>query len=248
MDMMNMVNAIEVRDLHKTFGDIQALKGSNFTVREGEIFGLIGPNGAGKTTTLRILSALIKPSSGSARIFNIDVVKKPEEVREIISYLPEDAGAYQNLSGYEYLSFMAGFYKNGKLSPDEMLEQGEKISGLSDRLEDRVKGYSKGMKRRLLLARALMMQPRLSILDEPTSGLDVMAGYHVRQTIKDFTTEHGVTVLLSSHNMLEVEFLCHRVALIHEGVIIAEGTPNDLKNEYGAKNLEMAFMEATRVG
>jgi len=243
-----MVNAIEVKDLHKSFGDIQALRGSNFTVQEGEIFGLIGPNGAGKTTTLRILSTLIQPTSGTASIFDMDIVENPEEIREIISYLPEDAGAYQNLSGYEYLKFMAGFYHNGNLNPEEMLVEGEKISGLAERLDDRVKGYSKGMKRRLLLARALMMQPKLSILDEPTSGLDVMAGYHVRQTIKDFTDQYGVTVLLSSHNMLEVEFLCHRVALIHEGIIIAEGTPNELKNKYSSDNLETAFMEATKVG
>jgi len=243
-----MEYAIEVKDLRKDFGNIQALQGSSFTVNEGEIFGLIGPNGAGKTTTLRIISTLIQPTSGSANVFGIDVVKNPDKVREIISYLPEESGAYQNLSGYEYLQFMAGFYTNAGMDPEQMIEEGKKIAGLDERLEDRVKGYSKGMNRRLLLARALMMHPKLSILDEPTSGLDVIAGYHVRQIIKDFTTEHGVTVLLSSHNMLEVEFLCHRVALIHEGQIIAQGTPDELKNTYNSDNLEMAFMEATKIG
>ncbi len=243
-----MEHAIEVKDLWKSFGNIQALRGSNFTVNEGEIFGLIGPNGAGKTTALRIISTLLQPTSGVVNVFSIDVVKNPEKVREIISYLPEESGAYQNLSGYEYLQFMAGFYKNGGITPEQMVEEGKKISQLNERLDDRVKTYSKGMNRRLLLARALMMYPKLSILDEPTSGLDVIAGYHVRQTIKDFTTEHGVTVLLSSHNMLEVEFLCHRVALIHEGNVIAQGTPDELKDTYSSDNLETAFMEATKIG
>jgi len=243
-----MQDAIEVRGLTKNFGNIVALDGASFTVRDREIFGLIGPNGAGKTTTLRILSTLLNPTSGSATIFGNDVTKKPEEVREIISYLPEEAGAYQNLSGYEYLNFMAGFYADDKESAEEMLKEAEIISGLGDRLDDRVKGYSKGMKRRLLLARALMMKPKLLILDEPTSGLDVIHAFHVREMIKDYADKKGVTILLSSHNMLEVEFLCHRVALINEGKVIAEGTPNELKERFSAANLEQAFMEVAKLG
>ena len=243
-----MQDAIEVRDLTKNFGNVLALDGASFTVKDREIFGLIGPNGAGKTTTLRILSTLLKPSSGTAIVFGNDVVKAPDEIREIISYLPEEAGAYQNLSGYEYLRFMAGFYAEDKESADEMLKEAELISGLGERLDDRVKGYSKGMKRRLLLARALMMKPKLLILDEPTSGLDVVHAFHVRQMIKDYADKKGVTILLSSHNMLEVEFLCHRVALINEGKVIAEGTPDELKQEFSAENLEQAFMEVAKLG
>jgi len=243
-----LTDAIEARDLVKSFGNVLALDGASFTVRDREIFGLIGPNGAGKTTALRILSTLIKPTSGSASIFGLDVVDSPDEVREIISYLPEEAGAYQNLSGYEYLSFMAGFYADDQGSVQEMIEEAERISGLGERLDDRVKGYSKGMKRRLLLARALMMQPKLLILDEPTSGLDVVHAFHVREMIKDYADRRGVTVLLSSHNMLEVEFLCHRVALINEGRVIAEGRPEDLKEEFGAANLEQVFMEVAKIG
>ena len=118
-----MQDAIEVRSLVKTFGDVVALDGASFTVKDREIYGLIGPNGAGKTTTLRILSTLLNPSSGTATIFGNDVVKDPEEVRGIISYLPEEAGAYQNLSGFEYLGFMAGFYAEDKESADEMLKE-----------------------------------------------------------------------------------------------------------------------------
>ncbi len=243
-----MHDAIEIRNLTKTFGDIVAIDGASFTVKDREIYGLIGPNGAGKTTTLRILSTLLQPSSGTATVFGNDVVKHPEEIREIISYLPEEAGAYQNLSGYEYLRFMAGFYAKDKESEDEMLKEAELISGLGERLEDRVKGYSKGMKRRLLLARALMMKPKLLILDEPTSGLDVVHAFHVRQVIKEYSNKKGVTILLSSHNMLEVEYLCHRVALINEGMIIAEGSPDELTQKFSAVNLEQVFMEVAKLG
>jgi ABC-2 type transport system ATP-binding protein len=243
-----MDNAIEVENLVKNFGRVEALKGASFSVKDREIFGLIGPNGAGKTTTLRILSTLISPTSGQARVFDVDVVKEPVRAREMISYLPEEAGAYQNLSGHEYLEFMAEFYDNGSMSIEDLLGEAELISGLEERLKDRIKGYSKGMKRRLLLARALMMKPKLAILDEPTSGLDVIHAVHVRQTIRDYVDKQGVTTLISSHNMLEVEFLCHRVALINEGVIIAEGSPSELKDKFSAENLEEAFMEATRLG
>ena len=242
-----MMNAVEAKGLVKSFGNVMALDGVSFKIRDREIFGLIGPNGAGKTTTLRLLGTLLKPTSGSAEVFGMDIVREPERVREIISYLPEEAGAYQNLSGYEYLSFMAGFYSNAERTAGEMLEEAERISGLGQRLEDRVKGYSKGMKQRLILARALMMRPRLAILDEPTAGLDVVHAYHVRQMIKDYADTRGVTVLISSHNMLEVEYLCHRVALIHMGKIIAEGMPDELKQNFSAENLEQVFMEATKL-
>jgi len=240
--------AIEARGLVKSFGNVLALNGCSFTVSKGEVFGLIGPNGAGKTTALRIVGTLLKPTSGSVEVFGVDVVRDPDKIRRMISYLPEEAGAYQNLSGYEYLRFMASFYADGSGAVEEMVEEGRRISGLEERLRDRVKGYSKGMVRRLLLARALMMRPRLALLDEPTSGLDVVHAYHVRQMIKDYVEKQGVTVLLSSHNMLEVEFLCDHVALINEGAIIAEGGPKELRQRYAADNLEQVFMEATRLG
>jgi ABC-2 type transport system ATP-binding protein len=241
-------SAIEATSLVKTFGNITALNGLSFNVTQGEIYGLIGPNGAGKTTTLRILATLIKPSSGLAKIFSLDVEKNPSEVRRIISYLPEEAGAYKNLSGWEYLEFMANFYSLNKQSREDAIEEAAKISGLDKRLKDRVKTYSKGMNRRLLIARALMMKPRLAILDEPTGGLDVVHAFYVRRIIQNYAKEYGVTVLLSSHNMLEVEFLCNKVALLNEGKVIGEGSPQELKSRYNASNLEEVFMEATKLG
>ena len=241
-------NAIEIDNLHKRFGDVKALDGLSFTVKPREIYGLIGPNGAGKTTALRILATLIKPSAGSAKIFGLDVEKNPDEVRRIISYLPEEAGAYKNLSGMEYLEFMAAFYFTNREEAKKSIWEAAEISGLGERLKDKVKTYSKGMTRRLLIARALMMKPRLVILDEPTSGLDIMHARHIRRIIQNYVKEHGVTVLLSSHNMLEVEFLCSRVALMNEGRILIEGTPSEIISRYGVDNLEEAFMEATRIG
>jgi len=237
--------AIEAQDLVKNFGNIKALAGLSFKVRQGEIYGLIGPNGAGKTTTLRILATLIRPTSGSAKVLDLDVVKEASEVRKLISYLPEEAGAYRNLSGREYLDFMAGFYANSEDEAQFMVKEAVEISGLGDRLKDKVKTYSKGMNRRLLVARALMIKPKLAILDEPTSGLDVVHAYHVRRIIRGYAEKHKVTVLLSSHNMLEVEFLCDRVALVNEGKIVDEGSPSELKSKYKALNLEEVFMEAT---
>ena len=241
-------NAIEARGLVKNFGEITALAGLSFTVKRGESYGLIGPNGAGKTTALRIVATLIKPSSGSANVFGIDVEMEPADVRRIMSYLPEEAGAYKKLSGWEYLRFMANFYTARREVGEAMVKEAAKISGLGERLKDRVKTYSKGMGRRLLIARALMMKPRLAILDEPTSGLDVVHAFHVRRIIQNYVKEQGITVLLSSHNMLEVDFLCDRVALIDEGRILAEGTPQEIKSRYDSSNLEDAFMEATRLG
>ena len=242
------VYAIQAKDISKNFGKTQALRGASFTVKENEIYGLIGPNGAGKTTALRILSTLISATSGSVEVFGFSVAKKPEKVREIVSYLPEAAGAYQHLTGLEFLEFMAGFYADDKEEHRRFIEEGRTISGLGERLRERTNGYSKGMKRRLLIARALMMKPRLAILDEPTSGLDVIQSIHVRKMIKDYAERQGVTVLLSSHNMLEVEYLCDRVALIDDGVVVAEGSPDELRELYGAKNLEEVFMEVTSHG
>jgi len=239
--------AIEASNVTKIFGEICALNGLSFNVESGEIFGLIGPNGAGKTTTLRIVSTLLLPTSGTVKVFGFDVVKNAAEVRKIISYLPEEAGAYRYLSGLEYLEFMAKFHTKNKDEAREMVKEAAEISGLGERLKDKTKAYSKGMKRRLLVARALMVKPKLAILDEPTSGLDVIHAYHVRDIIKKYVKEHGVTVLLSSHNMLEVEHLCDRVALVNKGKVVAEGEPQELKEKFESENLEEVFAKVVKI-
>jgi ABC-2 type transport system ATP-binding protein len=233
--------AVEVKALVKQFGNICALDELSFNVEKGEIYGLIGPNGAGKTTTLRTISTLIMPTSGSVEIFGLETVAQAAEVRKIISYLPEEAGAYPNLSGNEYLTFMAKFNTKNQSELRETVKEAAGISGLEERLRDRTKTYSKGMKRRLLVARALMIRPKLAVLDEPASGLDVLHAYHVREIIKTYVKQHEVTVLLSSHNMLEVEYLCDRVALLNKGKIVVEGKPEELLKRYESENLEEVF-------
>jgi ABC-2 type transport system ATP-binding protein len=241
------MKAVIVENLEKDYGKVKALKGISFEVQAGEVFGLIGPNGAGKSTTLKILATLLQPTGGRAEVFGHDVVRDAGEVRKIISYLPEEAGAYKNLTGIEYLRFMARLYAKDESKAEEMVELGVRIADLGDRLRDKVSTYSKGMTRKLLLARALMVRPKLAILDEPASGLDIINAYTIRKTIKRFATEEGVTFLVSSHNMLEVEFLCDRVALINEGRIVESGTPAELKEKYDAENLEEVFMRAIGV-
>jgi ABC-2 type transport system ATP-binding protein len=238
---------VETRDVVKVFGIIHALDGLTFHVKQGEIFGLIGPNGAGKTTALRVISTLLLPTSGTVKVFDLDVVHHADEVRRIITYLPEEAGAYRNLSGWEYLEFMANFNTKNKREAQEMVRKAAEITGLRERLRDKTKTYSKGMKRRLLVARALMTKPKLAVLDEPTSGLDVLHAYHVREIVKLYVKEHGVTVLLSSHNMLEVEHLCDRVALLNKGKIVAEGKPQELKEVYKSANLEEVFAKVVGI-
>lgn len=230
--------AVEVTNLVKYYGEVKAVKGINFNIEKGEIFGLIGPNGAGKTTTLRILSTLLTLTSGSVKIMGFDLEKKPEEVRKIISYLPEDAGAYKNLTGKAYLEFIANFFDPKKTK--KMVSNGIKIADLDERINSKVETYSKGMKRRLLVGRALMTDPNLAILDEPTSGLDVVNAQEIRNIVKK-TAKEGTTVLLSSHNMLEVEYMCDRIALIEKGLIVEEGKPKDLMKKYNANNIEEVF-------
>ncbi|HPD06644.1 MAG TPA: ABC transporter ATP-binding protein [Candidatus Bipolaricaulis sp.] len=238
------MQAVEVRDLRKDYGAQKAVQGISFDVREGEIFGLIGPNGAGKTTTLRIVSTLLSMTSGSVRVFGHDVTTESDAVRRILSYLPEEAGAYRNLTGRAYLEFIARFFGNGE-KVREMVERGVEIADLGERINDKISTLSKGMTRRLLVGRALMTDPKLAVLDEPTSGLDVINAREIRGIIRN-STKGGRAVLLSSHNMLEVELLCDRIALIHEGRIVEAGSPAELKGKYAAGNIEDVFAEVVK--
>jgi ABC-2 type transport system ATP-binding protein len=236
--------ALRVESLTKHISGRKILDTVSFEVQPGEIFGLIGPNGAGKTTTLRTVATLLQVESGNVSIFDLTLPADAPEIRRIISYLPEDAGAYRNISGRNYLEFIARFFA-GRESSSLIAKRGEEISALGDRLKDRVDTYSKGMIRRLLVGRALMTLPKLAILDEPTSGLDVINAQEVRRIISQ-SARQGLSVLLSSHNMLEVELLCQRIALIHDGRIIAHGTPQELKERYHAVNIEEVFSEVVR--
>lgn len=226
----------------KNYKEIQAVKNVSFEISEKEIFAVVGPNGAGKSTILKIVATILTPTSGEVFIENENIIKNPDKVRKMISYLPEEAGAYKNLSGNDYLKFMAAIYTDYKSKQKEYLVFAQEISGLKNRLKDKIKTYSKGMTRKLLLARTVMSRPKLAILDEPTSGLDVINAFEIRNIIKKLAKE-GMAVLLSSHNMLEIEFLSDRVALIDKGEIKAVGTPQELKTQNHAQNLEEVFVK-----
>jgi len=236
---------VSVKNLTKYYGDLKAVDNISFEIEEGEIFGLIGPNGAGKTTTLRIVATILSPTEGDVNIFGYDLRTQSDKIREIISYLPEEAGAYKSLSGLEYLDFMASLYAKDSKTKEKYIENALKIADLKERIKDKIGSYSKGMVRKLLLARSLMHFPKLAILDEPTSGLDVINSIEIRKIIKEFS-KNGTTVLLSSHNMLEVEFLSDRIALINKGKILLQGKPTELKKEFNAINIEEVFMEAIK--
>ena len=238
------MEALELRDVRKSYGAREAVHGISLTVHEGEIFGLIGHNGAGKTTTLRMISTLLTITSGSISVFGHDVAAEPEEVRKIISYLPEDAGAYRDLTGRAYLNFMAGFFATGA-EKEAMVARGMELADLGDRIDSKVDTYSKGMMRRLLIARAIMPNPKLAIMDEVTSGLDVINSYEIREVIRSIAAS-GVTVIMSSHNMFEVDMLCDRVGMIDQGNLILLGSPAELKEQHGAATLEEVFVKAVR--
>lgn len=236
-----MQKVLEVKGLTKQYTKVLAADNVSFDIGEGEIFALIGPNGAGKTTTIRMISTLLKATSGDAVIDGHSINKEPEKVRECITYLPDEAGAYKNMTGANYLKFMAGLFCTDPNKIIECVNRAKEICGLGERLNDKIGSYSRGMIRKLLLSRAVMTKPKLAILDEPTSGLDVINAIEIRKMIKKLAAEEGMSFLLSSHNMLEIEFVSDRVGIIAKGHLMVTGTGEELKQRYNAVNLEEVF-------
>lgn len=240
------MTALDVQKIEKSYGKKQAVKGVSFQIQEGEIFGLMGMNGAGKTTILRMLATLLTPDSGDALIAGHSIVKEPDKVRAHISYLPDEAGAYRSMTGEKYLDFIAGLYFKDEVEQDECIQLGKEICGLGDALSRKINTYSRGMTRKLVLARTVMTRPALAILDEPTSGLDVLNSLDIRNTIKRCAKEYGTAFLLSSHHMQEVYTTADRGAIMKDGVFLAEGTPDEILQKYNAQTLEQAFERAVK--
>lgn len=238
---MSGKEALVFSNVRKAFSGRVAVDGISFHVKEGEIVGLLGPNGSGKTTSLRIAAGLLKPDSGSVLVFGEEAGS--ERARRLVSYLPEDAGIYDRLTGYENLLFYAMIFFDRERA-EEVAKRGSELTGLGEELRRPAGVMSRGMKRRIALARTLMLGTPLVLLDEPTSGLDVFSSLEVRRAIKEHAKQTGASVLMSSHNMLEVERLCDRVILIHRGKIIEEGSPREIAERYGAGDLEEAFVKA----
>jgi ABC-2 type transport system ATP-binding protein len=229
---------IEVRELRRSFGSIEAVKGISFDVQAGEVFGFLGHNGAGKTTTIRMLIGLLAPTGGAARIDGFDIVHERAQIKPRIGVVFEEQNLYDRMSGRDNLRFFARLHGLNGNRVQEVLE----LVGLDDRARDQVRKYSNGMKQRLLIARALLNRPKVLFLDEPTKGLDPTAAYAIRQTVVQLKRQ-GTTVFLTTHYMEEADALCDRVAFISEGRIIALDSPRELKLRYGQRRAEVLLAD-----
>jgi ABC-2 type transport system ATP-binding protein len=234
---MAVIEAIELRRTYRTTTgvlrrkplEVEAVRGISFAVERGELFGLLGPNGAGKTTTIKMLITLLLPTSGHGRVLGLDVVEQAREVRKRIGYVfGGDRGLYERLSARDNLRYFAELYgvsgRPQRVRIDEVLE----LVGLAGREQERVEGYSRGMRQRLHIARGILHDPEVVFLDEPTIGVDPVGARELRRTIADLV-EAGKTVLLTTHYMFEADALCDRIAVIAKGRIVGTGTPAELK-------------------
>jgi ABC-2 type transport system ATP-binding protein len=232
--------AIEVSELCRTYSsrkgvirrrrtEVHALRGISFDVERGELFGLLGPNGAGKTTTIKILTTLLLPSSGSARVLGFDPAHQAGEVRRRIGHVfGGDRGLYDRLSALDNLRYFADLYRVPVREKRRRITEMLELVGLQGRERERVETYSRGMRQRLHIARGLLHDPEILFLDEPTIGLDPVGAREVRETIAGLR-EQGKTILLTTHYMYEADELCQRIAVIAGGTFVAEGTPAELK-------------------
>ena len=236
-----MAPAIEIENLVRTYRSrkglirrrtttVEALKGISLAVEPGELFGLLGPNGAGKTTTIKILTTLLLPTSGSARVLGFDPATQPGEIRQRIGHVfGGDRGLYDRLSALDNLRYFADLYRVPVREKRRRIGELLELVKLDGRERERVETYSRGMRQRLHIARGLLHQPEILFLDEPTIGLDPVGARELRETIGRLR-EGGTTVLLTTHYMYEADELCQRIAVIANGLIVAEGTPADLKS------------------
>jgi ABC-2 type transport system ATP-binding protein len=230
--------AIDVDDLTKRYNGILAVDHISFEVKKGEIFGFLGPNGAGKTTTARILTGVLRPDEGSALVAGHDVSKNSIEARQCIGVVPEVSNAYIDLSAWENLMLIGELYGVVEKEREENATELLKDFGLYEVRKKPVRGFSKGMKQKLLLCMGLINDPEILFLDEPTSGLDVESARLMREKVQRYNRD-GKTVFLSTHNMEEANQLCNRIAIINHGKIAAIDTPEKLR----AQSLELQYIE-----
>mgnify|MGYP006301939115 CR=1 FL=1 len=227
------MNAVNVTDLRKNYGEIEALKGVSFAVERGEIYSLLGPNGAGKTTTLAILAGLLGPNRGKAEIFGHTLEGESSRVKQMIGVVPQDIALYEDLTARENLQFWGRMYglSGSRLHRrvDELLE----LMELTSRRKDKIETFSGGMKRRINIAAALLHEPELLIMDEPTVGIDPQSRRYILDNVKKLNAG-GITVLYTTHYMEEAQELSHRIAIMDAGRIIAQGTHDELVKIIGA--------------
>jgi ABC-2 type transport system ATP-binding protein len=235
---------IEIQGLVRRYGDVEAVSGLTLTVPGGQVFGLLGPNGAGKSTTLRILATLIRPTSGTVRIGGFDVAAQPDEVRRIIGYVPEGADLYDALTGMEFLELVADLHRLPPKEADARRRPLLESFALLDDAGRPIGEYSKGMKQKLLITAALQHDPAVLLLDEPLDGLDVAAQEVLKGIIRRQAAA-GRVVVYSSHILEVVERLCDRVAIIHRGRLVADGSPAALLAGHAGSTLSEIFLELT---
>ncbi len=234
--------AIKVENLSHWYGKLQAVKNIRFEVYPGEILGFLGPNGAGKSTTIKVLTGQLALKGGSAQILGRDIGKDDPEIQLQIGVTFEEKNLYLEMNAVENLNFFASLF--GIRNPGSM--EALKRVGLADRAKDRVSNYSKGMRQRLMLARAFINKPKVLFLDEPTDGLDPVTAAAIRKTIKE-EADRGAAVLLTTHNMFEADELSDRVAFINEGEIVALDTAENLKLKYGKRSVRVRLREGDSV-
>lgn len=223
------MNVIETQQLTRRFGAFTAVDEVTLTLQEGEIFGLLGPNGAGKTTLIKMLTTLLPPSAGSARVAGFDVVSQAGAVRSAIGYVPQLLSADGGMTGYENLLIFAKLFDLPRKERHERIQRLLHMMGLEEAAEQMVSTYSGGMIRRLEIAQSVLHEPRVLFLDEPTVGLDPIARRSVWEHIQRLQAEFSTTILLTTHYMEEADHLCQRLAILHQGRVAAIGTPGELK-------------------
>jgi ABC-2 type transport system ATP-binding protein len=229
---MNSNNAIQVQDLHKNFGEVYAVQGVSFAAQEGEIFSLLGPNGAGKSTTISMLSCLLQPTSGDARVMGHSVVHEPRLVKEVLGVVPQDIALFPDLSARENLEFWGKMYGLRGSILRQRVEEVLQLVGLTDQAKGRIERFSGGMKRRINIGAALLHRPKVLILDEPTVGIDPQSRRSILDGVKEFNRQ-GMTVLYTSHYMEEVAELSNHIAIMDHGKVIAYGTHAELVKTIG---------------
>jgi ABC-2 type transport system ATP-binding protein len=220
--------AIDAVGLTKRYGDKVAVDNLTLRISRGEVFGLLGPNGAGKTTTILMLLGLSEPTSGTARVDGLDPTRDALAVKRRVGYLPDDVGFYDELTGRQNLTYTAALNRLSRRDAAESVDGLLEVVGLADVADRKVRGYSRGMRQRLGLADALVKQPRVLILDEPTVNIDPRGVHEILDLVARLRAEHGVTVLLSSHLLHQVEQVCDRIGIFVEGRLVAAGTVDEL--------------------
>ena len=232
---------IEVHDVRKSFGAVQALGGVSFTARDGQITALLGPNGAGKTTLLRTLVGLLRRDHGSISVGGVDPEKDPMAVRRDIGFLTDQFGLYERLTTHEYLSYFGELNGMGGAPLSRRIEEVSELLGMDDILARRTTGFSQGQRIKVALARTLLHRPRHLLLDEPSRGLDVMSTRALRTALAALRAD-GCCVIMATHVMQEVIHLCEDVIVIAKGHTVAQGSPDELCRRTGIANLEDAFV------